>query len=386
MEEVVQRSVVHFKSSGGYLKFLPIQQYLKLLESNDITPSKFTLQEKKKNEEDPKKNQATAKDSSTKTSTTWGSTQSTERLDDDSSELTPPDSDDEGRAPPNSKHLKPPAVVGFLPPKKAPSLPPPTQPVVPTQALSKPPPPTFPQVDTPVACKLFKQAPAKMEGLEKQLAGLKVDEGTPQTPRGTHLRGTLKDPFVIYANLNFPERNREFEIFKVDGVKSNDHKWNSIYIHKAISPGSTDYQQWAARILDDTEFPQYPGPKILIKGNSRDFWVRNLGRYHDNPNGPNCVATKLKHREAYFAIIEDPERQCTYWIIVLPQHIELDNSVLAGDDKEVPTEMLPIRIVHADIDQTKKRREALRANNVEKDEDEDEDTDLPDGMLGMVLF
>ena len=156
--------------------------------------------------------------------------------------------------------------------------------------------------------------------------------------------------------------------------------------HKAISPGSTDYQQWAARILDDTEFPQYPGPKILIKGNSRDFWVRNLGRYHDNPNGPNCVATKLKHREAYFAIIEDPERQCTYWIIVLPQHNELDNSVLAGDDKEVPTEMLPIRIVHADIDQTKKRREALRANNVEIDEDEDEDTDLPDGMLGMVLF
>ena len=80
-----------FQIKWGYLKFLPIQQYLKLLESNDITSGKFTLQEKKKNEEDPKKNQATAKDSSTKTSTTRGSTRSTERLDDDSSELTPPD-------------------------------------------------------------------------------------------------------------------------------------------------------------------------------------------------------------------------------------------------------------------------------------------------------
>ena len=400
-----------FQTKWSYFKKLPIDQYVSRLKELKVQPSDKTYQElgesQKSATEEEKKEPETKPEKK-------------EPNGEDASDCTPPDSDEEYTVDSAEGFGLNAITDAIIPPTRALSKQPTKKVVAFAEARRSTPTPTHSvPLETAPPSKIVDSSTRtplivdnkkmSVPDLTSSFLSLEVTNSSSRV-----LEGTKENPFVIYVDLDHPERNREFEVFYVTDMVYNEHTWNSVYIHRSILPGSSDYTTWEAQIPKPEEYTHIPGPKVLIKGVSRDFWLRNVRRYHSHPRmGPRCKAFIQEHNKTYFAVKGSKERKMAYWILVFPSKIVLDNSVLAGEEYEVPTEMIPLTINHEEEDDdevqfeggptgdhaasvargeaaaTMAEYDSTTASIVELEsqaENEDEDEDLPNGMLGMIVF
>ena len=88
--------------------------------------------------------------------------------------------------------------------------------------------------------------------------------------------------------------------------------------------------------------PGYEGRTVLVSGPAMDAVSRCVDRYYandlaplrdDNTPDPDYKPTpqtvKTKHESVVAQVVNDPERSKLYYLIVFPEDVELDNSILS---------------------------------------------------------
>jgi hypothetical protein len=152
----------------------------------------------------------------------------------------------------------------------------------------------------------------------------------------SHQDGSKRSPWIIMVNDEFPERNREFDIQWVQKMKRDGWDRWGFNIRKAVC--ILDYQKWTARIpkfggVSTDQYPVYPlsylNRLIVVNGPSQDSWVKNVNRFHQGTGKFTCSATKDAHTATQTAIKNNPERQESFWLLVFPQGIQLNNQILS---------------------------------------------------------
>jgi hypothetical protein len=71
---------------------------------------------------------------------------------------------------------------------------------------------------------------------------------------------------------------------------------------------------------------------VLIKGPSQNVWFRNSRRYHKDLT---CGATRTAHQATEIAIETTSARQYSYWLIIFPKDVVLDNNIFSKDADNV---------------------------------------------------
>jgi hypothetical protein len=67
---------------------------------------------------------------------------------------------------------------------------------------------------------------------------------------------------------------------------------------------------------------------VRLKGPSQNGWFRNSERYHKNLT---CASTKNVHQATEIEIERDDDRKSSYWLIVFPKDVVLDNHIFSKD-------------------------------------------------------
>ena len=131
--------------------------------------------------------------------------------------------------------------------------------------------------------------------------------------------GTKTKPYIIQVDIHHPERNREFDILRVGGIIHNGYTRNGFHIRRSIAV--PDHELWEATIPQN--LPSYEKRAVLIKGPSRDFSIRDSDRYHRKMA---CNATKNAHMATEIKIEDDLGLQSSFWLLLFPEGIILDNA------------------------------------------------------------
>jgi hypothetical protein len=141
--------------------------------------------------------------------------------------------------------------------------------------------------------------------------------------------GTKQHPYVMHVDLAYPERNQEFCIERVSSICHNSYSRKGLHIRRAVPV--SDFDRWEAYIPNG-----YPAELdfrlVLIKGPSQNFWLRDSERYHKKLN---CDATLNAHKATEIEIENDESRQNSYWLLVFPKDVVLDNQIFSGDANNV---------------------------------------------------
>ena len=114
--------------------------------------------------------------------------------------------------------------------------------------------------------------------------------------------GTLDYPVIHIVNLQFPERNRGFDIVLVNDIEHKGFTRDGFHIRKAIAV--MDSTLWEA-FVPYKRFPTLAHRALMFVGPSQDYWHRNTTLYHDD-EGVNCKRTQMKHLTTQKAIKNNP--------------------------------------------------------------------------------
>jgi hypothetical protein len=160
--------------------------------------------------------------------------------------------------------------------------------------------------------------------------------------------GTKHDPYIIHVNLAYPERNGGFfDITHINGIAHKNHDYHGVEIR--IDVAVKDYNRWDANIPGPQQYPEALRHRlVLVNGPSQSFWKRNTMQYHGEE--PECIATKRAHNAAELEIAKDESRQTSYWLLVFPASISLDNTIFSEDTESVATDYRPLRANVDDLD------------------------------------
>jgi hypothetical protein len=137
--------------------------------------------------------------------------------------------------------------------------------------------------------------------------------------------GTKEHPYIICVDVKHPERNREFSIERVSNIAHNSYTRNGFHIRVPIAP--PDFDKWEAFIPN--QYPALQNRVVQVKGPSQSFWIRSTDRYHKKFN---CDATEQAHAATELEIAADQSRQLSYWLLVFPENITLDNQIFSDDN------------------------------------------------------
>jgi hypothetical protein len=141
--------------------------------------------------------------------------------------------------------------------------------------------------------------------------------------------GSRNSPHVIEVDIAYPERNREFFVQHVNNLEHNQHVRSGFHIRRTTAVQDRDL--WEAKIHDGQS------RSILIKGPSRDWWLTQPDLYGSQFK---CDATKKAHAATGLAIGRDETRQWTYWLLIFPESIVLENVIFSGDPVEIDTHVI----------------------------------------------
>jgi hypothetical protein len=150
--------------------------------------------------------------------------------------------------------------------------------------------------------------------------------------------GSRNSPHIIDVDTAHPERNREFFVQYVDNLEHNSHI-RSVF-HIRCTTAVQDCDLWEATI-HGTE-----SRKILVKGPSRDWWLTKAELYNTQFT---CDATKNAHLATGLAIARHETRQWTYWLLVFPESVVLDNVLFSGDPTEIEVHVVGLSTTEESI-------------------------------------
>ena len=138
--------------------------------------------------------------------------------------------------------------------------------------------------------------------------------------------GSEDDPHIIHVDIKFPERNREFDIERVQRMEDKAISVNGFLIRKTIPPPDANY--WKAYV--PTRPKHVKKRAIMVKGPSRSYWYRD--NVHCKQAANQCTATETALLATVLDINDAPERHYTHWLLVFPTDITFDNSRFRCDD------------------------------------------------------
>lgn len=167
----------------------------------------------------------------------------------------------------------------------------------------------------------------------------------------TNQRGTLKNPWIIQVNTQWPEANRGFDIQFVEGMEEDDYSRNAFHVRHSVAPH--DHKEWQAIIPHPQAYDptgKFDKRLILMKVPSRDGWQKKASKYHGPKNKVNCPATKKAHSASEIEINKVDERQWAYHLLCFPPEVELDNQIFSNDEATVPKAMNPMMCPSAEND------------------------------------
>ena len=148
------------------------------------------------------------------------------------------------------------------------------------------------------------------------------------------LGGTVENPWIIHVDTHHPERNREFDINYVRGKVHAMHKLNVYHIRIRIA--IQDRHLWSAYIPHELpdEMDSALGHCLMIKGPLRPHCFRDAEAYHCKDV---CKATFETHTASQLEIKRSIGQRCAivYWLLVFPDGVEIDNTIISGDRKAV---------------------------------------------------
>ena len=153
--------------------------------------------------------------------------------------------------------------------------------------------------------------------------------------------GTKAYPWIISVDVHHPERNREFCVTPVQKMKRDGWSRSGWHIRRSIP--LEDHLLWEMTVPgpERNEYNSFEERCVLIKGPSRDAWIRDSDYYHtqisDNATNKKKFdqATMDAHKEAENMIEGDDERKFCYWLLIWPTSYYLDNTIFSKDTHSV---------------------------------------------------
>jgi hypothetical protein len=145
--------------------------------------------------------------------------------------------------------------------------------------------------------------------------------------------GTKSRPYIILADPSHPEQNYPFDITPLEGVEQNDHTHSGFHIRMVVS--SPDMNAWKATIPSKRDHPELTpltGRTVMVKGPSRNYWMRSAELFHDSDKNLDCQVTKTAHEKTDTAIKADSIRQASFFLIVFHKDLVLDNNIFSHND------------------------------------------------------
>lgn len=154
-------------------------------------------------------------------------------------------------------------------------------------------------------------------------------------------RGTYENPWIVPVDTEEPERTRDFEVVYVNQIRVQNHQRAAFHIRKMIEVD--DRGLWEATIPFELsqENTKFRNRCVLVRGPSRPSWFRTNDQYH---RAVTCQATADAHAALQLEIeADDSRRGISYWLIVFPPSILLDNRIISGDPEKVNMATIPMK-------------------------------------------
>jgi hypothetical protein len=105
-----------------------------------------------------------------------------------------------------------------------------------------------------------------------------------------HQDGTLEYPFIHIVKMEYPERNRGFDIVLVNNIEHQGYTRDGFHIRKAVAV--MDSTRWEA-VVPYKKIPTLAHCALMFVGPLQDYWHRNTTLYHED--NVNCKPTQKKH-------------------------------------------------------------------------------------------
>lgn len=142
--------------------------------------------------------------------------------------------------------------------------------------------------------------------------------------------GSKQKPWVIHVDCDHPERNLIFDIRFIPRLEHNGWAREAIDIRTRVGLG--DEPCWAAWI-DTNVSNEFEDRVIMVKGRSRSSEYDKIEQYHrKNKKGVDLSAVDQQIKDD---LVKDTSRLSTYFRLVMPEHLKLDNTILSGDPDEI---------------------------------------------------
>jgi hypothetical protein len=179
-----------------------------------------------------------------------------------------------------------------------------------------------------------------------------------RTLEGMKPTGTIDFPYIVIVNLLKPEKNWGFEISEIENIVFRDYTRDGFHIRKTTTPLQAD--DWEATIPRQ-RYPSLDSRAVQIRGPSQDFWHQNPELYHEelytqvegatNNLPKDCSSTLNAHKKLYAAIQGDPTRKYSYWLLVFPESVVLENHIFSDDSSNVRKHIHPMEAQFMDDDE-----------------------------------
>jgi hypothetical protein len=142
-------------------------------------------------------------------------------------------------------------------------------------------------------------------------------------------QGTKTRPHLVYVNVDAPDDNREFIIFRCQGLRNKTESvtHRGFAISMVIHP--PDAERWEAKVVSVPGFEQRA---VLIKGPSGGFFTRHEKMLRDyNFDQPEAVKMAVMAHDVKMK--DDEDRVFEYWLCLFPRDCKLDVTLLESDGK-----------------------------------------------------
>jgi hypothetical protein len=163
------------------------------------------------------------------------------------------------------------------------------------------------------------------------------------TVAGPSHEGSKTTPHVVKVDINHPERNREFDIQCVPQISHQGYVRTGYVIR--VETCVLDVDKWEAKIVYEPS--EDKNPSILVRGPGRSEWMNKAEGYHQTLT---CDSTKVTHLATVNDIKSDTDRQFSYWLLVFPESVALDNAIFSGDPVYIDSKKVGLNMLDDGVD------------------------------------
>jgi hypothetical protein len=157
--------------------------------------------------------------------------------------------------------------------------------------------------------------------------------------------GRKEFPYIVDVDPTHPERNHIFDIERCSTVH-NAHEYLAYHIRATIP--CPDYDLWEATIpkMLPRNLRSYTKRTMLVKGPSQPSWLRDVKKYHAKleKQKKSCPETERRHTNTSLEIAKNPEYVHSYWLLLWPAGVVLDNQILSNHPTEVEKGVVPMEV------------------------------------------